>query len=106
MRRAVEGRADSAAFAADFGNLKGSSSGCYCCGGEHCVKECPTKCMSKGNALTKAPLKKKPACFRCGSTKHLVKDCPEPPPSAGALDRQDFHSEDGDRGGPSTAMEL
>ena len=55
-RRAVEGCTHSAAIAADFGNWKGSSSGCYCCGGEHCVKECPTKCMSKGNALKKASL--------------------------------------------------
>jgi hypothetical protein len=23
-----------------------------------------------------------PPCFRCGSTKHLIKDCPEPSPSA------------------------
>ena len=36
----------------------------------------------------------------------FVRDCPEPPLSAGALDRQDFHSEDGDWGGPSSAMEL
>ena len=105
-RRAVEGRAYSAAVVADFGNRKGSSSGCYRCGGEHWVKECPIKRMSKGNALKKASLKKKAKCFRCGSTKHLVKDCPEPPPSAGALDREDFRSEDGDRGGPSSAMEL
>ena len=105
-RRAVEGRAHSAAIAADSGNRKGSSSGCYRCGGEHCVKDCPTRRMSRGNAPKKASLKKKAACFRCGSTKHLVKDCPKPPPSAGALDRQDFPSEDGDRGGPSSAMEL
>ena len=97
-RRAVEGRAHSAAIAADFGKQKGSSSGCYRCGGEHPVKECPTKPMSKGNALKKVSVMKKVACFRCGSTKHLVKDCPEPPPSAGALNRQDFHSEGGDRG--------
>ena len=90
-QRAVEGRTRSAAIAADSGDRKGSSSGCYRCGGEHCVKECPMKHMSKGNALRKASLKKKAACFRCESTKHLVKDCPEPPPSAGALDRQDFH---------------
>ena len=104
-RRAVEGRVHSAAISADFGNRKGSSSGCYRCGEEHCVKECPTKRMNRGNALKKASLKKA-ACFRCGSTKHLVKDCPKPTPSAGALDRQDFHSEDGDWGGPSSAIEL
>ena len=104
-RRAVEGRAHSAVDTAACGKQKGSSSGCYCCGGEHCMKECPTKCMNKGNALKKASVKKA-ACFHCGSTKHLVKDCPKPPPSAGALDRQDFHSEGGDQGGPSSAMEL
>ena len=57
------------------------------------------------NALKKASLKKKAVFFHCGSMEHLVKDCPEPPPSAGALDRQDFHSEDGDRGSLSSAME-
>ena len=69
------------------------------------MKECPTKCMNRGNALKKAPVQKA-ACFHCGSTKHLVKDCPKPPSSAGALDRQDFHSEGGDQGSPSSAMEL
>ena len=53
------------------------------------------KSTSKGNALKKAS-SKKVVCFCCGSTKHLVKDCPEPPPSAGALDRQNFHSGDRD----------
>ena len=51
---------------------------------------------AKGTALKKASSKKKVACFCCGSTKHLVKDCLEPPPSAGALGRQDFHLEDRD----------
>ena len=104
-RRAVEGRAYSDVDAAAFGKRQGSSSGCYYCGGGHRVKECPTKPMSKGNAYKKASLKKKAVCFRCGSTKHLVRDCPELPPSAGALDSQDFHSEDGDQGGPFSAME-
>ena len=64
------------------------------------------KSTSKRNALKKASSKRKATCFGCGSTKHLVKDCPEPPPSAGTLDRQDFYSEDGDQDGPSSAMEL
>ena len=105
-RRAVEGRAFSTVVAAASGKQQGSNSGCYRCGGGHRVKQCPLKSTIKGTAPRKASLKKKVACFRCGSTKHLVKDCHEPPPSAGALDRQDFHSEDGDRGGPSSAMEI
>ena len=100
-RRAVEGRAHSAVDTAACGKQKGSSSGCYRCG----VEECPTKRMNRGNALKKASLTKA-TCFRCGSTMHLVKDCPKPTPSAGALDRQDFHSDIGDQGGPSSAMEL
>ena len=64
------------------------------------------KSTSKGNALKKVSSKKKVDCFCCGSTKHLVKNCPEPPTSAGALDRQNFHSEEVGRGGPSSAMEL
>ena len=105
-RRAVEGRAYSAVVTAASSKRQGSSSGCYRCGGGHRVKQCPMKSTGKGIAPKKASSKKKVACFRCGSTKHLVKDCPEPPPSAGALDRQNFHSQDEDRGGPSSAMEL
>ena len=105
-RRAVEGRAHSAVVAAASGKQQGSSSGCYRCGGGHRVKQCPMKSTVKGSTPKKAPSKKKEACFRCGSTKHFVRDCPEPPPSASALDRQNFHSEGGDRGGPSSAMEL
>ena len=66
----------------------------------------PLEIHNPGTAPRKASLKKKVTCFCCGSTKHLVKDCHEPPPSASALDRQDFHSEDGDRGSPSSAMEI
>jgi len=105
-QRAVERRAYSAVIASAFGRQQGSSSGCYRCGGGHLVKQCPMKSNAKGIAPKKASSRKKVACFRCRSTKHLVKDCLEPPPSASALDRQNFHSEDGDRGSPSSAMEL
>ena len=64
------------------------------------------KSTSKGIDLKKFSSKKKVACFYFGSTMHLMKDCLEPPPSAGALDRQNIHSEDGNRGSPSSAMEL
>ena len=64
------------------------------------------KSTGKGTAPKKVSSKKKVVCFRCGSTKQLVTDCPEPSPSAGALDRQNFHSEDGEQGVPSSAMEL
>lgn len=103
-RRAVEGRAYSAVAAAASDKQRGSSSGCYRCGEGHLVKRCPLK-STKGAAPGKASSKKTVRCFRCGSTKHLVKDCPRSQPNAGALDRQDFHSEDGDRGGPSSPME-
>ena len=66
--RAVEGCAHSGVDAAAFGKQQGSSSGCYRCGGGHRVTECLTKPMSKGNAPKKASVKKKAACFRCGST--------------------------------------
>ena len=105
-QRAVEERALSAVVAAASGKQQGSKSGCYHCGGGHRVKQCPMKSSVKGIASKKASSRKKEVCFRCGSTKHFVRDCPEPPPSASALDRQNFHSEDGDRGGPSSAMEL
>ena len=64
------------------------------------------KTSIEGTARKKASSKKKVTCFRGGSTKHLVKDYLQPPPSAGASDRQDFRSEDGDRGGPSSVMAI
>ena len=95
-QRAVEGHAYSAVVAAASGKQQGSSLGCYCCGRGRRVKQCPMKSTDKVIAPKKASSKMKVVCFHCGSTKHLVKDCLEPPPSAGALDRQNFHLEDGD----------
>ena len=104
LRRAVKGHTYSAVVAAASGKQQGSSLGCYRCGGGHRVKQCPMKSTAKGTALKKASSKKKVACFRCRSTQHMVKDCSEPPPSAGALGRQDFHLEDGDQDSLSSAM--
>ena len=104
--RAVEGCAYSATIAAASGKQQHSGLGCYCCGGGQYVKQCPMKSAIKGTSPKKASSSKKVVCFRCGSTEHLVKDGPKPLLSAGALDRQDFCSEDEDRGSLSSVMEI
>ena len=92
-RRAVEGHT-SAVVTAASSKRQGSSSGFYRCSGDHRVKRCPMKATSQ----EKAPTKRKVECFRCGSTGHLVRDCPV------SLDGQHVRSEDGDRGGLSSKV--